>query len=448
MACAKGTTVNVTLENLGPCKKLVRIEIEAAAVDAAFETVTKDFMKLARIPGFRPGKAPRHLVTKAFESRINDEVRQKLLSEAFRDAVREHELEVVGRPDVEEIQCERGQAFQFAVTIETSPEFELPDYEGLLVQREVRLVTEEDVERALLLLQEQRTTYLDVERPVQLGDFVVVNYTGTCEGRPITELAPAARGLTEKKDFWLEVLPESFIPGFAPPLVGAVAGEKRTVELTFPADFVTPQVAGKPGSYEVEIVQVKEKAIPALDDAFAQAYGAQNVEELRAGVRRDLENELTFKQRRGTRDQLVRQLLQRVTCELPESVVTRETRNVVYDIVRDNTERGVSREAIDQQKDQIFSFASNNARERVKASFVLRRIALKEGIKTEPKEITQRVLMLAEQHNIKPEKLVKQLQERDGIREIEDQILSQKVLDLLEQKARFEDVLPSAGSPA
>jgi trigger factor len=440
--------VNVTVESLGPCKKLLRVEVDAAAVDAAFESVTKEFIKVVRLPGFRPGKAPRHLVGKAFQDRIEEEVRRKLFSESLREALKQEKLDVVGRPDIEEIQFSKGQPLQFAATLETAPEFELPDYEGLLVQREVRVVTEEDIERAIRLLQEQRAAYLDVQRPVQLGDFVVINYTGTCEGRPITELAPVARGLTEKKDFWLEIASDAFIPGFAEPLIGAQAGEKRTVSITFPADFVTPQVAGKPGSYEVEILQVKEKRLPDLDDEFARAYGADNAEALRAGVRNDLQNELDFKIRRTTRDQLVRQLLQRVTCELPESMVTRETRNTVYDIVRDNTERGVSRDAIDQQKDQIFSFASNNARDRVKVSFILGRIAEKEGIKADTKEVTQRILILAEQNKIKPEKLVKQLQERDGISEIENQVVSNKVLDLLEKKARFEDVLPPGGTPA
>ena len=138
-------------------------------------------------------------------------------------------------------------------------------------------------------------------------------------------------------------------------------------------------------------MQVKEKQTPELNDALAQAYGAETVEQLRAGVQRDLENELRHKQKRDTRDQLVRELLNRVTCDLPESVVSSETKNVVYDIVRENQERGVSRESIDQNKEQIFAVANNSAKDRVKASFVLGRIAAKEGIKAERDEVVRRV---------------------------------------------------------
>jgi len=434
--------VNVTVENLAPCKKLVRVEVDAPAVDAAFEEITREFMKQARLPGFRPGKSPRHLVIKAFASQIDDEVRRKLISEAYRDAVKEQKLNVVGAPDIEEIQFSKGQPLQFAATLETAPEFELPEYKGIAVKREMAAVTGEDVERALNVLQEQRAGYNDVDRAVQTGDFVVVNYTGTCDGKPITETAPTARGLTEKKDFWLHVEKDSFIPGFTEQLIGAKKTEKRTVNVDFPADFVPAQLAGKKGVYEVEIVQVKEKVLPELDEEFAKSFGAESVAKLREGVTTDLQNELSHKIKRSVRDQLVRALLERVQCDLPESVVLNETRNVVYDIVRENQQRGVSREVIDQQKDQIFSVANNSAKERVKVAFILGRIAEKEGITAEKEELTQRILLLAQQYQIKPEQMIKQLRERNGFTEIHEQIISAKVLDFLELNAKVEEVLP------
>ena len=436
--------MNVTVENLAPCKKLLRVDVDAAAVDAEFEKTTREFMKIARLPGFRPGKAPRHLVMKAYTAKIDEEVKRQLISDSFRQAVRDQKLHLVGQPDIEEIQFGRGQALQFAATVETAPEFELPEYKGMPVRREVRIVTDDDIERAVGVLREQRAVYTDVARPVQDGDFVVVNYTGTSEGKPITDIAPTARGLGEKKEFWLHVAADSFIPGFTEQLVGAQAGDKRTVNVTFPADFVTPQLAGKPGAFEVEVVQVKEKTLPELTDELAKSYGAENVERLREGVRKDLDNELKYKTKRTTRDQLMSELLNRVNIDLPESVVLNETRHVVYDLVRENQQRGMSREAIDQQKDQIFSFATHSAKERVKAAFVLGRIADKEDLKADQKEVTQRILVLAEQYQIKPDQLIKQLQERNGLAEIEEQIVTSKVMDLLEQHARFEDVLPGA----
>jgi trigger factor len=280
--------VNVTVENLGPCKKLLRFDIDATAVDTAFEAVAKDYQKQAALPGFRPGKAPKDMVLKRYEKEIEDEAKRKLMGDTYRNAIKEHKLEVVGYPDVEEIQFGKGQAMQFAATIETAPEFELPEYRGLQAKREKRAVTEEDIDKALKLLADRVSNFNTVEREVKEGDFVVVNYTGSSEGKPLTEVAPAAKGLTEQKGFWIEVKPDSFIPGFALQLAGAKAGEKRTVNVDFPADFVTPELAGKKGSYDVEVVEVKEKAVPGLDDAFAKSYGAENVSALREVVRLDL----------------------------------------------------------------------------------------------------------------------------------------------------------------
>src|SRR5262249_4124580 len=213
---------------------------------------------------------------------------------------------------------------------------------------------------------------------------------------------------------------------------------RRTVHVEFPADFVSSQLSGKKGVYEVEVVQVKEKMLPELTDELAKNYGAENLEKLRAGVLRDLQNELEFKQRRNLRNQLVRSLLDRVHFELPESMVLGETRNVVYDIVRENQERGVSKEVIDQQKDEIYSVASNSAKERVKANFILAQIAEKENIKVTDQELSQRILFLAQQNQIKPEKLVKQLRERNGLAQIHEQILVTKVLDFLQLHSHTE----------
>ncbi len=436
--------MNVTLEHLAPCKKLLRVEIEPKQVDDTFESITRDFQRQASLPGFRPGKAPKEMVVRKYGKDIEDEVKRKLISDSYKKAVEEQKLDVLGYPDIEEIQFNRGQPLQFAATVETAPEFELPEYKGLQVQREAQVVTEEDMNRALDALREPQVSFKTADRPVQQGDIAVVNYKGSVEGKPITEIAPTAQGLTEKQGFWIDVPSKSFIPGFAEQLVGARAGEKKTVNVDFPADFVTPQLAGKKGVYEVEIVEVKEKVLPALDDVFAKSYGAESIEKLKEGVKRDLENELSYKQNRNIRNQLIRSVLGRVNFDLPETAVARETKNVVYDLVQENAKRGVSREMIEKQKDQIYNAASAGAKDRVKVAFLLQKIAEKEDIKVSQQEIAQRINHLAGLYQIPPEKFAKDLQKRNGLIEIYDQIMNEKVLDMLQQHAKIEDAAPPA----
>ena len=438
--------MNVTVENLAPCKKLVRIDLDAAAVDAAFAEMEKSFTRDASLPGFRPGKAPRHLVLKKYETDINDEVKRKLIPDAYKKAIKENSLNVVGYPDIEEIQFGRTQALQFAATVETAPEFQLPEYRGLPVKRETGSVTEADVERAIGMLRDRQANFQKLDRAAQDGDFVVVNYTGTCDGKPVTETAPTARGLTEQKAFWIELKKDSFIPGFSEQLTGAKAGETRTVNVDFPADFVTKELAGKQGVFAVEVVEVKERTLPVIDDAFAKTYGAEDLAKLREGVRADLQNELNSKQTRDIRNQVAKALFDQVTCELPESLLQQETRNIVYQIVQENQQRGITKEAIDQQKDQIYGAASLGAKERVKASFILQRVAEKEGIKVSREEINQRIYVLSQNYQMTPDKFVKELEKRDGVSEIYSQLVNEKVIDFLQQHSKIEDVAPAAAA--
>jgi trigger factor len=442
--------VNVTLENLAPCKKLLRVEVDSAKVDETFDTITRDFQKEAALPGFRPGKAPKDMVVKKFGKDIEQEVKRKLISDSYKKAVEDQKLDVLGYPDIEEIQFTKGQPLQFAATVETAPEFELPEYKGIPVKRETRSVVEQDVELALVKLREPQTSFNTVDRPVQNGDVAVINYTGTTDGKPITEIAPTAKGLTEQKGFWVEVGASTFIPGFGEQLIGAKAGDKRTVNVDFPADFVTPQLAGKKGVYEVEVTEVKAKSLPEIDDAFAKSYGAENLEKLREGIRRDLDNELKHKQDRNVRNQLISSLLNRVNFELPETSVAQETRNVVYNIVQENSKRGVPRDIIEQQKDQIYTAAAQGAKERVKVAFMLQKIAEKEDIKVSQQEIGQRITYMAAMYQIPPEKFAKDLQKRNGLIEIYDQLMNEKVLDMLQANAKIEDVPPgqAGGSEA
>ena len=434
--------MNVSVENLAPCKKLVRVELDAAAVDSAFDDITKDFQKQANLPGFRPGKAPRDMVAKKYSAEIKEEAKRKLIGDNYRKAIEDQKLNVVGYPDIEEVQFERGQPLQFTATIETAPEFQLPEYKGLPAVLEPKTVTDADVDRALELLRGQHTKFETVQRPLAGGDIAVVNYTGTCDGKPITELAPTAKGLTEQKNFWVETTGDSFIPGFAAQLIGAQAGEKRTVNVDFPADFVTPQLQGKKGVYEVEVVEVKEKVLPPMDDELAKKYGAENLETLKNGARVDLENELKYSQSKAIRNQVVRALLGRVNFDLPETAVAAETRNVVYDIVRQNTQRGIGRELIEKQKDEIYSAAAVNAKERVKLAFLVGRIAEQEKINVSQEDVLKRAQQLAAMYQMSFDQFVKDLQKRNGVNELYEQVMHDKVLDLLEKNASI-----SAGEP-
>jgi len=434
--------VEVNITDLSPCKKQLRIEIDAETVNAKFDAVAKDFRRHAHLPGFRQGKAPLANVMRSYGDKIGEEAKRTLMSDSYAKALKENELRPVIMPEVEELQFGHGKPFQYLATLEVAPAFEMPEYIGIEVEKERRSVNDADIAKALDTLREQRVSYADMDRPAVEDDFIVVNFTGTIDDKPITDLIKVARGLTEQKNFWLHKTQNPLIPGTVEALIGSSKGDKKTVTVTIPDDFVYEEIVGKEAKYEIEIVQVKEKSLPELDDKFAKGFGAENMDKLREGVESDLKNELEYSKKKSIRNQCVDKLLGAVNCDLPETIVNEATRAAVHNIVQQNHQRGVGKEIIEENKDKIYANAKTDAEVRVKANYILSKIAEKEGIKVTDQELSRQVAAMAAQQKIKPQKLAQQLKDNGTIYQVQEEIMNAKVIDLLEEKAKVTEIDP------
>ncbi|HIM67423.1 MAG TPA: trigger factor [Verrucomicrobia bacterium] len=434
--------VEVTITDLSPCRKQLRIEIDAETVNAKFDAVAKDFRRHAHLPGFRPGKAPLANVMRSYGDKIGEEAKRTLMSDSYAKALKENELRPVIMPEVEELQFGHGKPFQYLATLEVTPAFEMPEYIGIEVEKERRSVNDADIAKALDTLREQRVSYADMDRPAVEEDFIVVNFTGTIDDKPITDLIKVARGLTEQKNFWLHKTQNPLIPGTVEALIGSSKGDKKTVTVTIPDDFVYEEIVGKEAKYEIEVVQVKEKSLPELDDKFAKGFGAESMDKLREGVENDLKNELEYSKKKSIRNQCVDKLLGAVNCDLPETIVNEATRAAVHNIVQQNHQRGVGKEIIEENKDKIYANAKTDAEVRVKANYILSKIAEKEGIKVTDQELSRQVAAMAAQQKIKPQKLAQQLKDNGTIYQVQEEIMNAKVIDLLEEKAKVTEIDP------
>jgi len=431
----------VTIEDAAPCRKKLRVEIAAERVAGTRAEIVQEFRKAASIPGFRPGKAPEPMVEKRYAGEIDTELRKRLIPESYREVLHEQHLHAVGYPQIENVEYKPGLPLVYSVTIDTAPEFALPDYKGIPVKKMAITVAPEDVDKALDTLRDQQADFVAVEgRAVRSGDFAVVNYTGIVDGKPIGELVAEAKGLGENKDFWLLISSESFLPGFCDQLIGAAAGEKRQVFVDFPKDFPQPPLAGKKATFFVDVVALKEKKLPELNDEFAKKLGAKDLAQLKEDVLHDLESNVEQRLDSDLRRQVIEYLLARVECELPESLVQAETRSIVYDVVRENSLRGATKEQLETKKNEIFGFATQSAKDRLRTSFILDAIATAEKIKVEKAEFDERVARLAQRSRTTPARLKVQLSEKGGLDEIEEQILVSKTLDFLVDNAKVEAV--------
>jgi trigger factor len=307
------------------------------------------------------------------------------------------------------------------------------------VKKKSAEVTDEDISKTMDLLREQRAEFVDVTgRALQMGDFGVVKYSGVVDGKPVKEIAPNAGFPEEDKDFWLIMNHEAFAPGFCEQLVGANIGDRKQVLLDFPNDFLTAELRGRKATFFVEVKGIKEKKLPALDDAFAKNFQVDTLEEFKKRIGEDIARKKQGEVSGDVRNQLMEYLLRSTQFELPPNLVAEETRGVVYDMVRENMMRGVTKEAIDSKKDEIFGFANKSAADRVRASFILSRIAEEEKITVDKKEVETRIDEMAARYQMPVSKLREKLAEKGGEAEIEEQILRSKTLDFLEANAKVQ----------
>src|SRR6187200_1691416 len=255
----------------GSVSKL-QIELPAAEVAKEWDAIANSFVRFAKIPGYRPGKAPRAVIDKRFRKEIQDELTKKLVSKSYHEAVEQEQLRVASLTNIEDIEFGEDKSMRFRATVVTAPEFELPDYEEIPVQLPGTKISEAEVEGAIERLRDQAADFVDVtERALQMGDFAVLDFEGSIESKPISEIAPqASKNLHGGKKFWLHLAPDNFLPAFCERMTGQKHDETRKIPVTFPSDFPVKELAAREASYMVTLREIKEKVLPRLDDAFAE----------------------------------------------------------------------------------------------------------------------------------------------------------------------------------
>ena len=434
--------MNINIENIGPCKKKVHVVCDPQEIENATNSAIKEMREQVSLPGFRKGKVPDDVIRRTFPKELAEETK-KHIRDMFSDALKkDHKIMPTYVINYEELKFDPKECYEFVMILETEPEFELPVYKGLPIKRAVMEITDKDVEDAINKLRQKDAKYVDVERPASPGDIVVINYSGSCDGKSIDEIVPDAKRLAKGENNWIRVEKDAFLPGFGDQLVGAKKGDKLQIAVEFPANFVFPELANKKAVFDVEVLDVKEEVLPELNDEYAKKLGAKNVDELKAGVRADLKSDLNYKIRQNLRDQVVEELMARVNFELPENELNEETKEAVLNIVMEQQRRGMSKEEIEKHKDEIFNIALSRARNIVKARYVFAKIAEKEGIKVSDEELTREIAVAARMNNEDPKKYAERIIKNNQVRRFYEIIIAQKVIDFLVEYAKIEDVLP------
>jgi trigger factor len=426
--------MKVDVEKQPDATSKLYIELPAEEVSKEWESVANNFARFAKIPGYRPGKAPRRVIEAKFRKEIQDELTKKLVSKSYRDAIEQKKLRVVSVTNVEDVQFGEDKSMRFRATVVTAPEFDLPEYQNIPVQLPETKVSEVEVDAALERLRDQSADFVDVPvRGVEMEDFVVIDFEGSVDGKPISEVAPqASKTLHGGKKFWLRVAPDNFLPTFCEHLVGQKPGETRLVMVDLPADFPVKELAEKRATYAVTLGEIKQKVLPALDDALAgKLMPGKTLAEVRHMIEHDLEHEKEHELERAKEAQIVKYLHEKIQFELPPVLLRSETRRALGELVQGNRQRGITDEMLKEKEKELVEGAGGLAAHRLKTNFILHRIAEREKIEVTRDDLSERIRDEAERYNISPEKMRKELEEHNGLDGFAEQILLGKTLDFL-----------------
>ena len=440
--------MNVQLNNVSDTRKSLVVTLEPGEVDAVHQSVVAEFAQQARIPGFRPGKAPAAMVAKRFAKDINEEFKQKVISKAYRDALEQQKLDVLNIVDVQPGDVAAGSPAAVTVTLDVRPEFALPDYVGLPTEVAPTDPTDAEVDTVIEGMRAERAEFKVADRPAAKSDYVKLAYEGTIDGKPITDLAPDKQIYGKVPQTWEEVegANEGVIPGLGAQLAGIKPGDKKDVTIAFPADFAAvPALAGKTAIYAIDVQEIRERALPALDEAFFKANRADNLEGLKTSVRNQLKMQKESQNRTEQRRQVSDALATKVDFTPPDSLVESETQSVLRQFIEENMRRGVPQEQFEKDKKELFEGARKAAAKRVKIQLILAKIAEVEKLQVSEQDIDQFIYRESMRTQQKPDKLVKALTtDREQLRAVQQSIIFDKAIDFLVSKATVTTVQPKA----
>jgi len=430
----------------GSVSKL-QIELAPQEVTKEWDAIANSFARFAKIPGYRPGKAPRTVIDKRFRKEIQEELTKKLVSKSYHEAVEQQQLRVASLTNIEDVQFGEDKSMSFRATVVTAPDFELPDYKNIAVQAPDTKISDVEVDEALERLRDQSADFVDVPgRGLQMGDFAVLDFEGSVDTKPISEIAPqASKNLQGGKKFWLHLAPDNFLPNFCEQLVEQKPDETRLVIVHFPDDFPAKELAGKKADYAVTLDEIKEKVLPAIDDALAaKLVPGKALADVRKMIEHDIEHAKQHDAERARESQIVKYLHERIQFELPPALLQNETRRALAELVQRNRERGVTDDVLKQKEKELIDGAAGLAANRLKTNFILHRVAEREKIQVTKEDVDVRIRQEAARYDISPDKMRKELQQKDALDDIAEQILLGKTLDFLKANVSVERVQEAA----
>ena len=434
--------MKIDVEQVATCVRRLTIEIPADRVHRELERVYKSLQRRVKIPGFRPGKIPRRILENQYRPSVEQEVLQALIPEALSEAFMKESLRSVGEPHIENVSLTKDQPLRFVATTQVIPAFTVGDYHTWQFERRIPVVVAADVERAVDRLRERHAVLETVTgRPVQSGDFVIVEYTGVLQGRPL----PQAKGTNTL----VEVGAGQFLPEIEQGLIGMVQGEEKTIPVQFSGDFRDATIAGKVVEFQVRASEIKQKVLPEVDDEFARAY--ENVDTM-AALRERLHGELEKVAVQQADEVLQRHILTKLVAEnaidVPDVLVDEQMLRLYLRYKRQETGRELTEADYPSDLDSLRETFAAPALEAVRGQLLLHHIGEEAGITVTPEELEAEITMLASRAAQNPEALKHAMQRNGSLSTLEANLRERKIFAKILANVQITDKIVSEAATA
>ncbi len=426
--------------DISDTRKALAVEIPHDSVEAEIENIARKYGKTAKVPGFRPGKVPTHVVRKRFMHEIMHDVAHTMIPRAIDSVLRERAIEPVDSPDVTDVVLEEGKPLTFKATFETLPSIDPGVYEGVVLTRNAAVLEVGEVDRTLSRLRQRAARFEPVEdRPSELGDTLLVDVVRTPRQKLI--VMPGETAQPEKpetlENVSVEIGSPANPPGFDDNLIGVTAGADKSFETSYPDDFTIEELRNQTVGYHVTVKAIRKRVVPPLDDDLAKEMGFDTVEALRERVKEDLQREADVESERRLRADLLRELSSRVSIELPASMVDREIDRRLEEFVSRLFQQGVDPMKAGIDWKQFRDEQKSPAEDTVRAALLLDEIAKREKIAVTDEDVKTEIEEYAAQSGREPAAVRATLEKEGGLGRIYAGLRRERTVKWLLEKANI-----------
>ncbi len=431
--------MQITVEDLSSVKKILHIEIPENEVVSELDKVYDELKKTSKIKGFRPGKVPRSVLERLFQKKVHTDVSSSLIQDSLVEAIKRKGFKVVGSPEVNPSELDGKTSYKYDATVEVKPEIEKIDFENLNLKKTLYQVSDEEIDIQLKMLQKNlaQKKVIEEDRPIQKGDFALIDYEGFKDGKPFAE--------TQKtENFTLKIGDGSILKEFDEKLIDMKPGNSREIKVVFPEDYFNNKLANLEITFQVVLKEIREEVLPEIDDEFAKKLGThKSLDELKKAITDNLKQGYVKRAEQELNEQIFTALLAKKDFEIPDSIVNYELENIIADAEKSFTYHNTSMEQLGLTKESLSEKYRDTAEQQAKRHFLLEKIIEQENLTISDEDMEDGFKDMARTYNQPIEKIKDYYkQNNDKIEFFQQTLLEKNAIKLIIEKSAIEEVKP------